>query len=526
MNRRKFISRALTAGGGLVLGETTNPRLQASRPSGDDARRASHRLPETDVHYRKVRSYVEEIPVPEYHWAPESAYEAFRDIKYGVRLHWGLYSTLQWQHESWPFLKLSFPERQSYQNLYQTWNPRDFDADAWMSLFAESGLKMFAFTTKHHDGFSMYDTKTRVRSRVNWVAPGGPKIESCDLPYSIMETPFRRDVVRELCNAARKRGLKIDLYFSHPDWYDADFRPYALHPLQVPSSNTLTLDWEDAKKSLGDRMVLVDDPTPEETRRMVERHRAQLVELLSNYGEIDMMCLDQWLGPSMWPHLRETILKLRQIQPNVMFRARGIGNYGDYYTPENFVPSDKDDNNVPWFVIYPLGYSFSYDPVAKNYKGAEWIVRNLVDAVSKGGNFMVGIGPDGAGKFHPTAAAQLKEAGSWLKINGQGIYETRPRKGTLYKEGEEIRYTQSKDHKVVYAFSLSWPGQELNLRTVRPRENSKISMLGQDKPLNWRIDSDRGLVIELPGQLYEHARGPSRLAYCFRIENLAPEGPV
>ena len=520
MNRRKFVARALTASGGLALPGGNDFHFHLSEASAGELPRASHRLPETDVHYRKVRSYVEEVPVPEYHWASEQAYETFRDIKYGVRLHWGLYSNLEWQHESWPFLKLSYPERQTYQQLYQSWNPRDFDADAWMSLFAESGLKMFAFTSKHHDGFSMFDTKTRVKSRVNWAAPGGPKIESCDLPYSIMETPFRRDVVRELCSAARKRGIKIDLYFSHPDWYDADFRPYALHPLQVPSSSSLTVDWQETTKALGDRMVMVDDPTPEETRRMVERHRAQLVELLSNYGEIDMMCLDQWLGPSMWPHLRETLLKLRQIQPNVMFRARGIGNYGDYYTPENFVPSDKDENNVPWFVIYPLGYSFSYDPEAKNYKGAAWIVRNLVDTVSKGGNFMVGIGPDGSGKFHPTAAAQLKEAGEWLEINGQAIYATRPRKGSLYKEGEEIRYTQSKDHRFIYAFCFSWPGRELNLRTVTPKEGSKIVLLGQDKPLKWRMDSERGLVIELPGQFYEQASGPSPLACCFRIESL------
>lgn len=521
MNRRKFVSRALTAGGGIILNEKLAPALRAIQSSTESAPRGAHRLPETDVHFRKVQSYVEQVPVPEYHWASEQAYEAFRNIKYGVRLHWGLYSILEWQHESWPFLKLNFSERQSYQQLYRSWNPKDFDADAWMSLFSEAGLRMFAFTSKHHDGFSMFDTKTRVQRRVNWAWPGGPKIELCDLPYSIMETPFRRDVVKELCVAARRRGIKIDLYFSHPDWYDADFRPYALHPLQVPSSSTLTVDWEETKQSLGDRMMIVGDPTREETRRMVERHRAQLVELLSNYGEIDMMCLDQWLGPAMWPHLRETMLKLRAIQPNVMFRARGIGNYGDYYTPENFVPSDKEENDVPWFVIYPLGYSFSYDPEAKNYKGAAWIVRNLVDTISKGGNFMVGIGPDGFGKFHPTAAAQLLEAGSWLKTNGQAIYGTRPRKGSLYKEGDEIRYTRSKDQRYIHAFAFSWPGQELNLRTVRPKDGSQIMLLGVEKALRWRMDAERGLVIELPDGLDEQLTSPSRLAYCFKIETLA-----
>ena len=84
-----------------------------------------------------------------------------------------------------------------------------------------------------------------------------------------------------------------------------------------------------------------------------------------------------------------------------MLRARGIGNYGDYYTPEGFVPGDKGNTDTPWFVIYPLGTSFSYERVAENHKGAAWVVRSLVDSVAKGGNFMVGIGPDGEGRFHP-----------------------------------------------------------------------------------------------------------------------------
>src|SRR5579859_4624879 len=89
--------------------------------------------------------------------------------------------------ESWPFLELGYPERARYNEMYTTWNPSGFDSDAWTSLFAENGLRMFAFTTKHHEGFSMFDTRTRVKNRVDWTAPGGPKIETCDLPYSIME---------------------------------------------------------------------------------------------------------------------------------------------------------------------------------------------------------------------------------------------------------------------------------------------------------------------------------------------------
>ena len=106
-----------------------------------------HRLPSSDPHYQRFESYIEEVPVPEYRWAAEAAYEAFRDMKYGIRIHWGLYSVAGFTSESWPYLDLSYEERARYDQLYKTWNPTGFDADEWTSLFVESGLRMFAFTT-------------------------------------------------------------------------------------------------------------------------------------------------------------------------------------------------------------------------------------------------------------------------------------------------------------------------------------------------------------------------------------------
>jgi alpha-L-fucosidase len=160
------------------------------------------RLPESDDQWQAVKDYISD-PGPEYRHASESAFEAFRDIKYGVRIHWGLYSKKEWWDTSWPFLKLSPAEKQEYQEQYKTWNPSGFNADEWMRFFQENGMKMFAITCNHHDGFSMYNSSRRVTSRVDWTAPGGPKLQGCDLAYSIMETPFSRDVVGELCAAGR-----------------------------------------------------------------------------------------------------------------------------------------------------------------------------------------------------------------------------------------------------------------------------------------------------------------------------------
>jgi alpha-L-fucosidase len=507
MNRRDFL---FTNAAALYAAQE---RASASNPQ-------DHHLPATDRHYQRVKSYIEDTPVSNYRWASSQAYEAFRDMKFGVRIHWGIYSVAGYDKESWPFLSKSFSERQQYNQIYKTWNPTAFDADAWMSLFTDSGLKMFAFTTKHHEGFSMFDTKTRVHSRANWTAPGGPKMEACDLAYSIMETPFRRDIVGEICHAAHKRNLKIALYFSHPDWYDADFRPYVYHPLQVPSSSALDIDFNETKKRLDGRIVIVPDPTPAEVRRMLARHRAQLTELLTRYGRIDMLSLDMWLGRTVWPELRQTILDLRKLQPDVMLRARGIGNYGDYYTPEGFVPGSKENTNTPWMVIYPLAHGFSYDPDPTHYKGTGWIVGNLVDTVAKGGSFQVGVGPDATGRFHPLAVEQLKETGRWLRVNGEGIYATRPRDGSLWAEGSDVRFSRTKDRRYIYAFAQKWPGQTFTLTSVRAKRGSKIQLLGTPEALAWRNDPVRGLVIDIPANLQDASRRPCKYSYCFRIEGI------
>src|SRR4029453_5666242 len=138
--------------------------------------------------------------------------------------------------------------------------------------------------------------------------------------------------------------VKVDLYFSHPDWYDADFRPYGFSPITTagaPGRPELYGRASFAQRAR-DFFLVAPEPTAEEERRMLARHREQLVELLTRYGRIDLLCLDMWLGAQVWPQLRDPIKHIRTLQPDVMLRARGIGNYGDYYTPEGFVPGSRE----------------------------------------------------------------------------------------------------------------------------------------------------------------------------------------
>lgn len=483
--------------------------------------------------------YIEEEPEPDYKHASVEAHEAFRDMKFGVRIHWGIYSIWELSHESWPFLKMDYAKRQQYQELYKSWNPVGFNANEWMQFFKRAGLQCFAFTTKHHEGFCMYNTMSRVKQRTNWIAKDGPKIEKCDLAYSIMETPFKRDILKELCDAGHKHGIKMDLYFSHPDWYDADFRPYSHHPLiseeglDAPQNYDMSL----YEAFSGVIMDVLPHPSPEEGKRMMERHRQQLVEILSNYGKIDMCCLDMRLGPDNWPFLRETIKMLRKIQPDVMFRNRGIRNYGDYYTPEGVMPNDPSNTNMPWMVIYPLGQSFSYEGDPAAHKGTAWVLQNLIDTCAKGGNFMVGIGPDKNGKFHPEAIKQLEEAGKWLQINGEGIYKTRPwtewQEGDMmatpeylrhkqfpFKDAEKpsskpehfIRFTGSKDRKYIYIFTIDWQEKVFHSKKVKPLDKTEIKMLGVPQALPWKLTKGE-LVIDTSSIKTQ----PCQHAWCFKV---------
>jgi alpha-L-fucosidase len=495
----------------------------AVKYAGYQRRKRNNYLPADDFTGIKTSTICEPVAVPEYEYASEQAYEDFQDIKYGVRLHWGLY-TLNETDASWPLITMTHAQRQEYQQLYKSFNPQQFDADKWMEFFAECGLRMFALTTKHHEGFSLFDTKTRVKQRINWTAEGGPAIEDCDLAYSVMDTPFKRDIIKEVCDAAHKYDIKIDLYFSHPDWYDADFRMYGYSPMMTPEGDPKGADvlipgeYERIKEFQGGKHQSYGPAhTPEQRERMMQRHRAQLEELLTNYGKIDMVCLDQWMASDLWPAMRQTMLELRKIQPDVMFRARGIGNYGDYYTAEGFIPTDKEKTNMPWYVTYALAWGSAYDPKEEHYRGGPWVLQSLLDTIPKGGNFMICIGPDKHGLFHPRAIEDLRIVGQWLKINGEGVYSTRARPGTLWKEGDHIRFTRSKDRRFIYTICLNWPGTSLALTTVKPRKGSTIHMLGSKQPLPW-TQTPEGVVIKFPESLQSPTNRPCDHAWVLKIE--------
>ena len=145
-------------------------------------------------------------------------------------------------------------------------------------------------------------------------------------------------------------------------------------------------------------------------------------------------------------------------------------------------------------------------------------MHNLADAVAKGGGLQIGVGPSAHGEFHPEAIRQMKGAGAWLKVNGEAIYATRPRKGTLWSEGETVRYTRSKDSRFVYAILTEWPGTQVVLREVRPKAASNVELLGSHARLPWSFDPARGTIITLPENLQQAGNRPCSYAWSLKLE--------
>jgi alpha-L-fucosidase len=452
--------------------------------SPDDEKALQERYPS----YRKVDA--------NYRHAGPEAVDRWMDWKWGLRIHWGLYTMFD-GGESWILVRPQPKPRDwqlNYYASYQQFNPAGFNADEWMQIMQRAGMKYFSFTSKHHEGFCMWPTKT-LQKGFRKTADG--KYEEVVDHYSIAETPFKRDIIKELVESGRGHGLGVSLYYSHIDWHDSDFAWDTRNLFYDPNFN---------KQS-----------DPKRWAAFIQKERDQITELLTWYGPIDTLCLDT--GGTNWPKdaqedCYDVARMARKLQPNIMLRNRGIDDYGDYETPEGTIPEDPSRVRRPWQVIYPCGTGFSYK---KNdtYKPKEWVLESLIDIVAKGGNFQVGFGPDPNGKWPQEMIDRVGYVGDWLKLNGEAIYCTRPY--MRYREGTDLRFTRTKDRKYVYIISLKWPGETLTSKLVKAKEGSAIRLIGFNEDLKWRREGD-SLSIEMPKALQDETRRPCKQAYVFKVE--------
>ena len=438
--------------------------------------------------------------------------EQWKDLKFGLFMHWGTYS--QWgiveswslcpEDEGWtvrrgPYASNYYEYMKAYEGLQSSFNPLLFNPDKWATAAKEAGMKYVVFTTKHHDGFCMFDTKQTDYKITGEKSGFGKNPKS--------------NVALEVFNSFRNQGFWTGAYFSKPDWHNENYWwPY------FPAK---------------DRNVNYDPKKyPERWKAFQDFTYKQIEELMSDYGKMDLLWLDGgWVRPLStvdrsieWqqgikddqdinmPRIAEMA---RKKQPGLIVVDRSVtGPYENYTTPEQEVP--KEPLPYPWETCMTMGNSWSFVP-GDQYKSVPTLVNLLVKVVSRGGNFLLNIGPGPYGDFDTVAYARLKGLGEWMKINQEGIYESRPL--APYSTGN-FYFTQHKSGSKKYAFLLAEKDQVklpeiAEISGFVPQKNAKISILGAQNNLVWETDG-KTTKIKIPATLRDKLS--AQPAWCFLIQ--------
>ena len=436
----------------------------------------------------------------------------WQDLKFGLLMHWGPYS--QWgiveswsicaEDEDWCRRKSANYEqyKKDYEGLKKTFNPINFAPEKWAAAAKRAGMRYVVFTTKHHDGFTMFDTK--------WT---DYRITDPACPFS---SNTRANVTKEIFDAFRKEGFWVGAYFSKPDWHS----PYYWWPNFATPDRNVNYDIR---------------KYPDRWERFIEFTHGQVDELMSNYGKIDILWLDGgWVQPLTPEEIRrivnssdyrftriqnqdirmdELVKKTREKQPGLIIVDRAVpGKNQNYLTPENVVPEEALP--YPWESCIISGGGWSWVPNAK-YMTADKAVHMLMDIVSKGGNLLLNIAPGPDGTWDEGAYKLLGEIGAWMYVNSEAVYGTRPL--APYKEGK-VRMTR-KGEKTVFAVYLADEDErfmpaEVRLNCISPEKAAHITLLGSKEKLDWKT-AEGGLLIRIPERLRN--RPPCGHAWTFKI---------
>jgi len=427
--------------------------------------------------------------------------ENWQDMKFGLFMHWGTYS--QWgiveswslcpEDEGWTQRKKEHGESyyeyvKNYENLQTTFNPTQFAPEKWAKLAKAAGMKYVIFTTKHHDGFAMFDTQE-----------SDYKITSPNTPFS---SNSRANITKEIFDAFRKDNFKIGAYFSKPDWH-TEYYWWSYFPPK-------------------DRNVNYDPIRyPDRWNQFKNYTYNQINELTSEYGKVDILWLDGgWVRPfkTIDPTVEwQRTIKVEQDidmdkigtmarnnQPGIIVVDRTVpGKWENYVTPEQSIPDHTMD--IPWESCITMGDSFSYVP-NDNYKPTKKIIETLIKIISRGGNYLLNIAPGPNGDFDQVAYDRLQEISSWMKINEKSVYASRPI--PPFHEGDYY-YTKSKDNKNVYVFHIS-EGEKYKLpeKYEFPIPNGfntkKVNLLGYKGKIKWSIKNNI-MTIQIPKTNLQYA---------------------
>jgi len=397
--------------------------------------------------------------------------------RFGLFIHWGIYSVAG-RHE-WVKNRERITDEE-YQKHFDHFDPDLYDPAVWAREAKNAGMKYFVVTSKHHDGFCLWDSKLT--------------------DYKAPNTPAGRDLLKPMVEAFRAEGLKVGFYHSLIDWHHPEFPIDRHHPMR-------------------DNAEYYESQKHRDVRKYAEYLHGQTRELLTQFGKIDVMWFDfsypgrgtglaGGKGRDDWQS--EKLVKMvRELQPHVILNDRlDLPESADIRTPEQYQPAgwlQVDGKPVVWEACQTLNISWGYDRDALHWKSADMLVRMLIDAVSKGGNLLLNVGPTGRGEFEPKAIERLRAIGEWMRQHSRSIYGCT---ASDFSPPPDCRYTQNGNRLYLHLFA--WPYKHVHLEGLAGKveyaqllndgsEIKRIEVDPKQKPQNTTMSGREGiLTLELP----------------------------
>jgi alpha-L-fucosidase len=354
------------------------------------------------------------------------------EARFGMFIHWGLYAMPS--RGVWSMSRESVTE-ENYQKYYELFDPDLFDPREWAHVAKEAGMKYFVITTKHHEGFCLWDSKYT--------------------DFKVTKTPYGKDLIKPMLKAFRDEGIRVGFYYSLLDWHHADYPVDRRHPMR---------DNKEFREKTKNRDI----------RKYAEYVHNQVRELLTDFGQIDCLFMDfsfpgeDGKGRDDWQS-EKLLGMIRKLQPNIIINDRldllDMPGGWDYRTPEQFKPRDWikiDGKRVPWETCQTFSGHWGYDRDEATWKSTRQLLVLLIETVSKGGNLLLNVGPTARGTFDDRAMNRLKEIGEWMKLNSRSIYGcTQAPENFKTPENCLLTYDPSKNR--LYVHVLDWPMGKLYL---------------------------------------------------------------